>query len=56
MQTIDAKLKSRICGSGRGAVFSPNGFLGLGGQDAVDKALSRLTAKRTIHRLARGLL
>jgi hypothetical protein len=56
MQTIDAKLKSRICGSGRGAVFSPNDFLGLGGRDAVDKALSRLTAKRTIRRLARGLL
>jgi hypothetical protein len=56
MQTIDAKLKSRIYGSGRGAVFSLNDFLDLGGRDAVDKALSRLTAKRTIRRLARGLL
>jgi hypothetical protein len=56
MQTVDAKLISRIYGSGRGAVFSPNGFLGLGGRDAVDNALSRLTAKRTIRRLARGLL
>jgi len=56
MQTIDAKLKSRICGSGRDAVFSLNGFLGLGGRDAVDKALSHLTAKRTLRRLARELL
>jgi hypothetical protein len=56
MQTVDAKLKSRIYGSGRGAVFSPNGFLGLSRRDAVDKTLSRLTAKRTIRRLARGLL
>ena len=55
MQTIDAKLKSRIYGSGRGTVFSPNDFLDLGGRDAVDKALSRLTAKRTIRRLAREL-
>ena len=45
MQTIDAKLKSRIYGSGRGSAFTPNDFLDLGGQDAVDKALSRLAAK-----------
>lgn len=55
MQTIDAKLKSRIYGSGMGSAFTPNDFLDIGGRDAVDKALSRLAAKKTIRRLARGL-
>lgn len=55
MQTIDAKLRSRIYGTGRGSAFTPNDFLHLGGRDAVDKALSRLAAKGTIRRLARGL-
>jgi hypothetical protein len=55
MQTIDAKLTSRIYGSGRGSAFTPNNFLDLGGRAAVDKALSRLAAKGTIRRLARGL-
>jgi hypothetical protein len=55
VQAIDAKLKSRIYGSGRGAVFTPNDFLDLGGRDAVDKALSRLAARTVIRRLARGL-
>lgn len=55
MQTIDSRLKSRIYGHGRGAVVTPNDFLDLGGRDAVDKALSRLTARGVIRRLARGL-
>ena len=55
MQTIDSKIRSRIFGKGRGAVFTPNDFLDLGGRDAVDKALSRLTTQETIRRLARGL-
>ena len=55
MQTIDIKLKSRIYGTGRGSAFTPNDFLDLGGRDAVDKALSRLAAKGTIRRLARGI-
>ena len=55
MKTIDSRLKSRIYGSGRGSVFTPNDFLDIGGRDAVDQALSRLAAKGTIRRLARGL-
>ena len=55
MQTIDSKIRSRIFGKGRGAIFTPNDFLDLGGRDAVDKALSRLTTQETIRRLARGL-
>jgi hypothetical protein len=55
MQTLDAKLTSRIYGNGRGAAFTPNHFLDLGKRAAVDQALSRLAAKGTIRRLARGL-
>ena len=55
MQTIDSKIRSRIFGKGRGAVFTPNDFLDLGGRDAVDKVLSRLVTQETIRRLARGL-
>jgi hypothetical protein len=55
VQSIDIKLKNRIYGTGRGSAFTPNDFLDLGGRDAIDKALSRLAAKGTIRRLARGL-
>jgi hypothetical protein len=55
MKTIDSRLKSRVYGNGRGSAFTPNDFLDIGGRDAVDKALSRLAAKGTIRRLARGL-
>jgi hypothetical protein len=36
-------------------VFTSTNFLDLGSRSAVDKALSRLAAKTTIRRLARGL-
>lgn len=55
MQTINSKIRSRISGKGRGAVFTPNEFLDLGGRDAIDKVLSRLATEETIRRLARGL-
>jgi hypothetical protein len=55
LQTIDNRVISRIYGTGRGSAFTPNAFLDLGGRDAVDQALSRLAAKGTIRRLARGL-
>ena len=57
VQTIEDKVTSRIYSSGRGSVFTSNDFLDLGGRDAVDKVLSRLTAKGkgTIRRLACGL-
>ena len=55
LQTIDNRVISRIYGSGRGSAFTPNAFLDLGSRGAVDKALSRLAAKGTIRRLARGL-
>ena len=55
MQSIDSKILSRIYGSGRGSVFTPGRFLDLGSRAAVDKVLSRLVQKGTLHRLARGL-
>lgn len=55
MQTTDSKIRSRIFGGGRGSIFTPTDFLDLGGRDAIDKALSRLSAEGTIRRLARGL-
>ena len=54
-QPIDNKVRKRIFGAGRGLVFTPTHFLDLGGRDAVDQALSRLTAEGAIRRLARGL-
>jgi hypothetical protein len=53
--SLESKLSKRIFGSGRGTVFTPSHFLDLGSRDAVDQALSRLTANGTIRRLARGL-
>ncbi len=55
MQSIDNKIKNRIYGTGRGSVFTPSDFVDLGSRVAVDKALSRLAAKGTLRRLARGL-
>ena len=55
MQSSDNKLKNRIYGYGRGSVFTPNDFLDLGSRDAIDKALSRLTTRGVVRRLARGL-
>ena len=55
MQSIENKVISRIYGRKRGWVFAPNDFLDLGSRPLIDKALSTLTQKGTIRRLARGL-
>src|SRR5258706_10045184 len=55
MQGIENKVLKRIYGAGVGSVLSQDDFLDLGSRAAVDKALSRLAAKGTIRRLARGL-
>jgi hypothetical protein len=54
-QTIDSKIRSRIYGHGRGWVFTPKHFQGLGGVAAIDSTLRRLKAADTIRQLARGL-
>lgn len=49
------KIKRRIGGKGRGAVFTPSDFFDLGSRAAVDQALSRLADQGVIRRLTRGV-
>lgn len=55
MNTITNKIIKRIRGKRRGWVFTPKDFLDIGFRAAVDKVLSRLTAKGLIRRLDRGI-
>ena len=48
-------IQRRIHAHGRGWVFTPADFIGLGTRDAVDKTLSRLAQTRLIRRLAQGI-
>ena len=50
-QPVDAQVRSH----GKGWVFTPKHFQGLGSSDAVDSALRRLKAAGIIRQLARGL-
>lgn len=54
-QSIDFRILATIHGRGRGSVFVPADFLGIGSREAIDLALHRLTKKGTIRRLARGV-
>jgi len=54
-QSIDNQIRSRIYGHGRGWVFTPRHFQGLGQSAAIDSALRRLRAEGVIRQLARGL-
>src|SRR5271168_4039294 len=54
-QSIDSRLLATIHGRGRGSVFVPADFLGLGSREAIAIALHRLARKGTIRRLARGV-
>jgi len=52
---IDRKILARVKQRGTDWVFSPADFIDLGTRQAVDKALSRMTADGAIRRVARGL-
>lgn len=52
---ITSKIKRRIIGKGRGAIFAPSDFLDIGSRASVDQALSRLADQGVIRRLTRGL-
>ena len=54
-QSIDDKVRSRIYGHGRGWVFTPKHFQGIGSTAAIDSALRRFKHEGGIRRLARGL-
>jgi hypothetical protein len=52
---IDKQILARIRSQKKGWVSSASDFVDLGSRQAVDKALSRMAAKGTIRRVARGL-
>ena len=52
---ITSKIRKRIIGKGRGAIFAPSDFLDIGSRASVDQALSRLADQGVIRRLTRGL-
>ena len=54
-QVIEPKVISRIFGHGRGWAFTPKDFADLGDPRSVSVALTRLTRKGMIRKLARGL-
>ena len=53
--SIDARILAAVRAKGRGSVFAPADFLGMGSRSAVDVTLHRLVAQRKIRRLARGV-
>lgn len=54
-QAIESRILAAIRKQGRGSVFVPADFLGIGSRQAVDVALYRLIRQGVIRRLARGL-
>jgi hypothetical protein len=54
-QAVDSKILASIRKQGRGSVFVPTDFLGIGSRRAVDVALHRLIRQGVIRRLARGI-
>lgn len=53
--SVEKQVVSRIYGRGRGNVFTPFDFAGLGSRAAVDFSLSQLAQRGVIRRLRRGL-
>lgn len=53
--SVPDRIMKRLRAGGRGGVFTPADFLGLGTRPAVDQALSRLVKGGKLRRLARGL-
>jgi len=54
-QVIEPKVKATVFGHGKGWVFTPGDFLGVGDPRSVSMALTRLARKGIIRNLARGL-
>ncbi len=53
--SLPSTILRRIRARGRGSVFTPKDFLGVGTRSAIDIALWRLTRQGKIRRLAQGL-
>ena len=54
-QSIDIQVRSQIYGHGRGWVFTPKHFQGIGSAAAIESALRRFKQAGVIRKLARGL-
>jgi hypothetical protein len=54
-QSTDAKVRALIHGHGRGWVFTPAHFQGLGTRNAIASALKRFKASGVVRQLTRGL-
>ena len=52
---VTNRIKRRITGKGRGAIYSANDFLDIGSRASVNRILSRLADRGVIRRLAWGL-
>lgn len=55
MQTIENKILARLKGGGRGRIFFPADFSGLGEPRSVLKALERMTNEGKIVRVSKGI-
>ena len=55
MNSIEDKVLSRIYGNGKGYAFSSSDFIDKFSINNIDKALSSLTKKKKIRRVARGI-
>jgi hypothetical protein len=55
MNSIQDEILARIRKQGRGKLFIPKDFLGLGSRAAADQSLSRLVKSGDIERIGRGL-
>ena len=55
MESLQDKIVKRLKRKRSGAVLMPTDFLDLGNRAAVDQALSRLSKRGSVHRIARGL-
>ncbi|KAF0151534.1 MAG: hypothetical protein FD189_2564 [Elusimicrobia bacterium] len=55
MNSIQKRIIARIRKLGEGKIHVSKDFLGLGSRAAVDQTLSRLAARKSVKRLARGL-
>lgn len=55
MVSIEDKVLKKIRNYSRGKIFFPDHFIGIGGEDAVHKSLSRLEEDEVLIRLAHGI-
>lgn len=55
MTAMADRIMKRICGKGRGWVFTPKHFIDFGSRGSVDVAISRLAQSGSIRRVGRGL-